>query len=126
MSYVRWNAKLIADCEVCHNKHWVAILPEHPEWLSFRPDPEKYPDRLADNYPRACKACSSCWYIWGDCSGTLALEHGRCAGGNPDDAQSSWRITAEEAATWEPPTSCPHGSVARESAREYAAEEATP
>lgn len=119
MSYVRWSTKVIQDCPVCHNEHFVALIPgEYPEWLTFRPDPKKYPDMFADDYPRLPECCTSCWYVYWDCNGKIAAWHSGCSGHPEGD--TSLYLTAEEGLTWEPPTGCLHADVARDAVRQCA------
>ena len=121
MSYVRWSSKVIHDCDVCGNEHWVAYLPEHPDWLSFSPDKEKYPDITADDYPRLPQCCTSCWYIYDDCGGYLQLYHGaRCC---HDGTGSEQLHTVEEARAWSPPEDCTHRQVAIDCVNEWIEEQ---
>ncbi len=107
MSYVRWSTKVVTPCPVCKDEGWVAILPEHPEWLTWRGHMEGG-DR-DEPFPRCC---TSCWYIYGSDRGTEVYHAGGCV--DFEDVT----LSPEECLEWEPPEGCPHGNVAREAVRE--------
>ena len=117
MSYVRWSTKVIQDCSTCENEHFVPIVPERPDWLTFRPDPEKYGDILSDDHPSLPDCCTSCWYIYYDVNGRLAVWHSGCSGHPEGD--TSLYLTVDEAEEWEPPQNCIHRQVAIDAVRAW-------
>lgn len=126
MSYVRWSTKVVRDCPECGNEHFVAFLPEHPDWLSFAPDREKYPDVWADDYPRLPACCCSCWYIYDDVGGWLQAYHAGghvCAGPNGETLDSVRLFDVEEARAWSPPVWCRHRTVAVEAVADWIADQ---
>ena len=121
MSYIRWSTKVVQDCEACGNEHFVS-LPDDPDFLFFRPDPERFPDPLADDYPRLPGCCTSCWYIFAHVNGTVAAYHGRCPGNHDDPDAPLLHLDPGVALEWEPPTDCPMADIGREAVRECAAD----
>ena len=117
MSYVRWSSKVVQDCKVCHNEGWVALLPEHPEWLTWGGHIEG-----GDRDEPMPRCCVSCWYIYCGSSG-LVLYHAKesvCPTGYNADIVLA---TVEQAKEWSPPESCPHGQMALDCVNEWISEE---
>ena len=115
MSYVRWSTKVVRDCEVCGNEHWVSF-PSYPRWLYFQPDPKRWPDVTADDYPRLPNCCCSCWYIYESDRG-LEIHH---AGAHVCKAEfEDVTLDVEAAREWTPPDGCNFPEVAAECVREW-------
>jgi len=101
MSYVRWSDKVRQGCTHCGGTGFV----RHP---------------TLDGGTH-CDHCRSCWYIWDDTSGCLAIHHGRCVG---PQVEVRLLLPYEEAAGWRPPAECPMGDVALAAVAEALADHA--
>lgn len=126
MSYVRFSTKVVTPCPECGDRDWVALLPEHPTWLTWRPNVPEGVKPWDDGYPRMPACCTSCWYIYHDVGGWLQVYHAGphvCQGPNGEEFDSVRFVDVEEARGWEPPEWCRHRDMALECVRDWIADE---
>lgn len=120
VSYVRFSTKVVQPCPVCHDEGWVALLPQYPDWLTWRGHTEGGDRR--DPMPHCC---TSCWYIYGSDHGLEIWHAGGhvCSGPNGETFDHESFMEVEDADLWEPPKWCRHRDVALEAVAEWIAEE---
>ena len=126
MSYVRWSTKVVRDCPTCGDVGWVALLPDHPDFLTWQPEVPEGVGPLDPAYPRMPHCCTSCWYIYDDVGGFLSVNHAGghvCSGPNGETHEGASLYTVEEAREWEPPAWCRHRQVALDCVAEWIAEQ---
>ena len=105
MSYVRWSTKVRENCETCGDTGYVTPRDSAKEIGLER---------------SLCRACNSCWYVFGHVNGMVAAYHADCPGNHDDPNDPLLHLDPQDALEWNPPDDCPMADIGREAVRECA------